>query len=349
MASSLKNLWGRVAGASSTELPEGFTKAPKDQLFPATNPAVDGEDCLHDCETCTIKYPKKWSIDEDADMYGHIEGWQTHLVVATGKTDWVRDVADEAGSIMQAVEKSKVKPANGKMMISASNMPVPDHDPLPEGAEVPTTVLLLPSFTVLDNVTPSSVPGLITNYVNTSPTNTMPLNHSALPAAPEQAASIPSSLKPRNCPHDYIIMLCSHKTRDARCGQSAPLLRREFERQLRPLGLYRDLHDERPGGVGIYFINHVGGHKFAANVLIYRRVGSAGVVAPPPAEQPDGETNGEANGETNREAAQCIWLGRVRPSDCENLVKYTLLQGKLVKPGSQLRGGFDRGRQLVSW
>jgi len=49
------------------------------------------------------------------------------------------------------------------------------------------------------------------------------------------------------------------------------------------------------------------------------------------------------------EAAQCIWLARVKPEDCENLVRYTILQGKVVKPESQLRGGFDRCKQLASW
>ena len=49
------------------------------------------------------------------------------------------------------------------------------------------------------------------------------------------------------------------------------------------------------------------------------------------------------------EAVQGIWLARVRPEDCENLVRYTVLQGKLVKPQRQLRGGFDRERGLVSW
>ena len=33
-------------------------------------------------------------------------------MVATGKTDWVRDVADEKGSVMQAVGKSS-GPTNG--------------------------------------------------------------------------------------------------------------------------------------------------------------------------------------------------------------------------------------------
>ena len=131
--------------------------------------------------------------------------------------------------------------------------------------------------------------------------------------------------------------MCSHGTRDWRCGKSAPILKREFERHLRPLGLYRDSSDDRPGGVGIYFINHVGGHKYSANVFVYRRQGRAS------AEQKE---EGEV---LNDEAVQGIWLARVRPEDCENIVRYTVLQGKVVKPDSQLRGGFDREKGVVSW
>lgn len=90
-----------------------FTTAPEGQLFPQVDPAVDGEDCFEDCATCTIHLPPKWSIDEDEKLYGHVKGWATHLVVATGKTDWVRDVEDEKGSVMEAVRECGVKPSNG--------------------------------------------------------------------------------------------------------------------------------------------------------------------------------------------------------------------------------------------
>jgi hypothetical protein len=141
--------------------------------------------------------------------------------------------------------------------------------------------------------------------------------------------------------------MCSHKTRDARCGQSAPLLRKEFERILRPMGLHRDLHDTRPGGVGIYFINHVGGHKYSANVMIYRRAGSLTSSSAAASKTPT--EGGEGDEEMSNEAVQGIWLARVRPEDCENIVRYTVLQGKLVKPQRQLRGGFDREKGVISW
>jgi hypothetical protein len=220
-------------------------------------------------------------------------------------------------------------------MLSASNMPIPhseDHSA--------TRCILLPAFITIENVTPANIPKLITEVINPSSTNVSPFPSDSLSLSP-LALPEDSPFKVSACPHDYLILLCSHKTRDARCGQSAPLLRKEFERHLRPLGLIRDLHDERPGGVGIYFINHVGGHKFAANVLIYRRAGKIGTE--------DGYEGGKTEGDGSTEAAQCIWLARVRPEDCENLIRYTVLQGKVAKPERQLRGGFDRCKQLASW
>lgn len=235
-------------------------------------------------------------------------------------------------------------------------MPVPDEYHLHEQGHQPTNVLLLPSFTVVEHVTPQLAPHLIEHFVNRSLTTTTPLG--AVPAIksptdtqddkaqpeekeqepPQESTSTSTPLHSHPCPHSAIILLCSQRTRDARCGQSAPLLRREFERHLRPLGLYRDMDDQRPGGVGIYFISHVGGHKYAANVIVYRR------------RDFDWHKSSKTDeSHTDEGAAQGIWLARVRPEDCENIIRYTVLRGKVVKPRSQLRGGFDRERGLISW
>jgi len=219
-----------------------------------------------------------------------------------------------------------------KLMISASNMPPPPGYYVAEeqNKPMPTTVLILPSFTMVENVTPEDTPELLRRFVYSGPTTRTPLAASewaatlrpppsppdskfeiayeppnpatedtkdtnvtaseslalrtavvSLTHSPIQIAPIPPSLNDKlssyPCPHSYIVLLCSHKRRDARCGISAPILAREFERQLRPLGLHRDLSDTRPGGVGLYFVNHVGGHKYSANVLVYRKEDGMGV------------------------------------------------------------------------
>lgn len=91
--------------------------------------------------------------------------------------------------------------------------------------------------------------------------------------------------------------------------------------------------------------------------MVYRRTGP--LDRPSKGEKTDGKriememTNGEKkNGrdqEAPGEASQGIWLARVRPEDCEGIVKFTVLKGKVVKPERQLRGGFNRERGLVSW
>lgn len=142
---------------------------------------------------------------------------------------------------------------------------------------------------------------------------------------------------PSPYPHDYVILLCSHKRRDARCGISAPILRKEFEKHLRPHGLYRDLTDSRPGGVGIYFVNHVGGldssllllyfwsansfsrHKFSGQVIIY-----------------------------SKKEQYCVWYGRVNPSHVKAIVDYTLLNNQVIDR-TMVRAGYNRTTGVTSW
>jgi len=102
---SLKGILNRF-NSSTTISSSGFSKArsPED-LFPKTDPLVDGEECLRDCDSCTVRLPSKFKIDEEEALFGHIKGWSRHVICATGKTDWVRDVSDEKGSIMEAVGK----------------------------------------------------------------------------------------------------------------------------------------------------------------------------------------------------------------------------------------------------
>ncbi|KAG6210175.1 hypothetical protein E4U50_002740 [Claviceps purpurea] len=372
IAVSLKSLVSSVLGdnskRSSSSSSSSKTASTCTDLFPKTDPSADGDACLHDCDSCSVRYPRGFSIDEADVLYGQVKGWSTHLVIGTGKTDWTRDVADEKGSVMEAIARAKDLPTNGRLMVSASNMPAGDDEDEDEDDEdedhnghdkskghknknvyaKPTTVLLLPALTLVQGVHPRNVEAFLRDIVSSAPTTASPL----APLAPPEKipASLPLGLRMARCPHDAVVLLCSQRSRDARCGQSAPLLRKELERHLRPLGLHRDLHDERPGGVAIYLISHVGGHKYAANVIIYRRHNAfaalqgleTGLDAPE-------RDSGLGEDDADVGAGQCIWLARVRPEHCENLVRYTILRGKLVKPESQLRGGFDRARGLVSW
>ncbi|KAE8371435.1 Sucrase/ferredoxin-like-domain-containing protein [Aspergillus bertholletiae] len=261
-------------------------------IFPTMVPKRDGEECRHDCANCTVK------VDTTLPMYGHIKQFDAHVLVATGKAAWLGKV-EEKGSLLEAFKSNEGKPQHRRIMVSASSLSPPESGD-GEADSAKTTVFLLPSFTFVDGVAAGDVHHVIDTFIEN----------------PKQA----SRLSSRPCPHDYVVLLCSHQRRHARGGITAPLIKKELERHLCSYGLYRDLDDERAGGVGVYFVSHLGGHKFAANVLVYRK-----------------------------KERQRIWLERVRPEHCEGLVKYTILQGKDIRPGSQLRDGFDRIRGLTSW
>lgn len=300
-----------------------FGRAPE-YLFPQVDPKTDGPDCLQDCADCTTKFPSKVKVETSRALYGQIKEFHSHVLVATGRSDWKEKVGQEHGSLMEAFDESSAKSKHGvcenpayhlgptnipqRYMVSASNIQAPDHSGQ-EDYTKPTTVLILPSFTFVDAVSQADVPELVHRFIDN------PLDEK------NGTDTISASgLSSRPCELDYVILLCSHQRRDARCGITAPLIKKELERHLRPLGLSRDADDSRPGGAGIFFVSHVGGHKFSANVLVYRK-----------------------------KDQQMIWLARVRPEHCEGLVKYTLLEGKVVHPETQLRGGFDRVRGLTSW
>jgi hypothetical protein len=110
MSTALKSLLStarlKISGSSTQA-------TPINGLFPKVNPAIDGDDCDHDCESCTISYPRGFKIDEGDELYGQVKGWSQHVLVATGKSDWVRDVANEKGSVMEAIDRATVKPSQG--------------------------------------------------------------------------------------------------------------------------------------------------------------------------------------------------------------------------------------------
>jgi (2Fe-2S) ferredoxin len=312
--------------ASSFIYPRGnttSTAAAPDALFPIVNPSEDGDDCTHDCAACPDGYGRafdKIGVDTSDKLWGQVKKYSTHVIVATGETDWIRDVEDIKGSVMQALAKEKDAISSGRMMISASDLPPPLDSEDPN--KKPTDVLLLPAFVVLKDVTPEDAGTVVKEYVNAAPTTDMPLVE--VEKEEEDAVAAPNpllsgSLKAVPYPHDFLILVCSHRHRDARCGISAPILRKEFEKHLRPLGLWRDHNDSREGGASVVFINHVGGHKYSANVIIYRK-----------------------------EDGQGLWLARVAPKHVEGIVKHTLVKGKVVHP-EMVRGGFNRKAGLASW
>ena len=129
------------------------------------------------------------------------------------------------------------------------------------------------------------------------------------------------------------ILICSHRSRDPRCGALGPLLNEEFSKYISaqidrskveklPDGQIK-LHLTRKKkfvihnalrGIRVASISHIGGHAWAGNVIIYLpsffRL---------------------ENGERSPLAGKGVWYGRVEPKHVEGIVEQTIRQGTVIE------------------
>lgn len=133
--------------------------------------------------------------------------------------------------------------------------------------------------------------------------------------------------------HSPTILICGHAGRDMRCGAMAPVLETEFQRVLKTQGFESADNDgntvDDPNHAHLARISHVGGHKYAGNVIVY---------IPP-------KMTLRNSSEPHPLAGKGIWYGRIEPKHVEGIVAETILGGKVVS--DHFRGGIDRSGDIL--
>lgn len=141
----------------------------------------------------------------------------------------------------------------------------------------------------------------------------------AMQKVPELESAFPEALKIQHSP---TILICGHGGRDERCGIMGPVLQAEFRRALERVGFSVDGNQvDAPNHANVGLISHIGGHKYAGNVIVYL----------PPGHEGDGK---------NELAGKGIWYGRVEPRHVEGIVQETILGGRVIV--DHFRGGIDQ-------
>jgi (2Fe-2S) ferredoxin len=97
--------------------------------------------------------------------------------------------------------------------------------------------------------------------------------------------------------NDAFVFICCHKKRDKKCGVAGPLLVQEFKKELELAGL----SDKVP----VFPISHIGGHKFAGTMIIYRK--------------------------DARNVFVGDWYGRVKTCHVSTMVKECIQDGKVIQ------------------
>lgn len=144
---------------------------------------------------------------------------------------------------------------------------------------------------------------------------------------PELESSFPETLKIQHSP---TILICGHGHRDQRCGVMGPVLQAEFRRALERAGYAVDGKKvDAPNHANVGLISHIGGHKYAGNVIVYI----------PPGFWSKG------GGPGHELAGKGIWYGRVEPRHVEGIVQETILGERVIT--DHFRGGIDGDGRIL--
>ncbi|EME86050.1 uncharacterized protein MYCFIDRAFT_131908 [Pseudocercospora fijiensis CIRAD86] len=287
--------------------------------------------------TCQCREsPSGLDIDRESNINGSIASYAEQLLVCTGKNDWKSRIEEEEDAVL-------VRRLKG-FLTKGGKYADPYHNILLTNASFhsgkattgpPASAFLLPSFTYLPTIPtdPSSVEAFIKAFIlpqklhNTYDRLTRE-QQNVLLRQPELQSQF-TGFRPVD---EILVLICGHGGRDERCGKLGPILLAEFEEKLqrqniRILGDDQNLRDgdekARTPSARVGLISHIGGHKWAGNVIVY---------IPP-------------SFEDNALAGKGIWYGRVCPENVEGIVTKTVMEGKVIK--ELFRGGIDRSRETI--
>ncbi|KAI9711903.1 MAG: hypothetical protein M1812_007057 [Candelaria pacifica] len=133
---------------------------------------------------------------------------------------------------------------------------------------------------------------------------------------------------------EVVVLICGHGGRDKRCGDMGPLLQWQFKEVLPKQGFHvceNESNAEAPNELAaarVGLISHIGGHKFAGNVIVY---------IPP--------RYLDESGQRSPLAGRGIWYGRVEPKHVEGIVRETILQGRVIS--ELFRGAVGQGETIM--
>ncbi|KAL8770401.1 MAG: hypothetical protein Q9209_003827 [Squamulea sp. 1 TL-2023] len=280
---------------------------------------------------CEIKFPGGLEIDRSRPIINTVSSYNQHILIATGKSDWTSKIKNEEGIGDMAKtlkDMAKVKgewhDPNYSTMISASSfkcdpLPQPDNQPSPGPSQFFTSLKLFPHFLHFPHIqnTPTHRSYFASTYLGDQ--SIRPL---LTPSTPPNFVHPQPITKPT-------ILICSHGSRDMRCGVLGPLLYDKF------------LEYIEPESCDVGMISHVGGHAFAGNVIVYLPPGHT--IAADAGDQKTGKPGNIETLTKNRLisplAHMGIWYGRVGPEHVRSIVEETVLKGNII--GELWRGGLD--------
>ncbi|KAK2749426.1 Altered inheritance of mitochondria protein 32 [Myotisia sp. PD_48] len=285
--------------------------------------------------------PSGIEIDHSQPLNGSMASYAQQVLISTGQRDWLSRIEDDGmdkGWGTLARQLKKLLGRNGKFSDPYNNIMITNSSFKPSNSsstQTPATAsaFLFPSFRYIPDI-PLDVEGL-DRFVKAFLLPITP--HTAHDILPEEKRNsmkripeLADAFTPTTIvEHSPTILICGHGGRDQRCGELGPILKSEFTLALQREGFTvgESAVDQKDhANVGI--ISHIGGHKFAGNVIIYLPTALK-----------------SSEGRLHSLAGKGIWYGRVEPRHVEGIVKETILNGLVIQ--DHFRGGIDKDGKVL--
>ncbi|KAK4127499.1 hypothetical protein N657DRAFT_661605 [Parathielavia appendiculata] len=349
---TMHRLLARACTRAAFSTPNRSFAAKASPPFPTT-PVCPAPSCP--CAP-TPDLPEDLPIDHRAPLNGLISNYAQHVLVCTGKDDWPSRIEEDNSGDNLAADLRELVGPKGKFNdpfhnISVLNSSFPSSPPPKRRPELQTSsVYILPHFKYvpfLPRVSFDSAEALVKGYLQ--PDTLHPMHDGLSPIHRDRLLRQPayqSLLWGVRDVKEVVVLICGHGGRDRRCGIYGPVLRAEFEKRLPERGVevskgpvevegeegaaaaVEGAASGREYAARVGLISHIGGHKFAGNVIVYM---------PPTLRTEDGLAHPLAG--------HGIWYGRVEPKHVEGIVGETILKGRVIK--ELFRGGIKQDGQIL--
>ncbi|KAB8267679.1 sucrase/ferredoxin-like family protein Fmi1 [Aspergillus minisclerotigenes] len=302
------------------------------------------------CPT-TPPMPNGLPIDYNQPLNGTMAAYAQQILICTGQRDWTSRIEDDGkhhtwGHLVRGLKRLLGR--GGRYADPFNNILVSNSSFSPSAASTSTpstaSAFLFPSFKYF--------PSIPTEILDSTDAGTdlstfvqaylLPKKLSAMSESLPEVKKAELTRKPElecefadvvDLDHSPVILICGHGGRDMRCGIMAPVLENEFRRVLGDKGFTLagsgDHTIDSPGHAHVGLISHVGGHKYAGNVIVY---------IPPGMRK-------KSSSSPHSLAGKGIWYGRIEPRHVQGIVEETILGGKVV--ADHFRGGIDRSGDIL--
>ena len=268
--------------------------------------------------SCACAATPDLDIDRTTPLLNTAPRYSQHLVISTGKSDWASKIEFEPGEGNVAAHVKALLGRGGHFFDPTRTVLVSNASFAPPAKGDAVGVFVWPAFRYMEG------------HVRTRDGAADLVERSLA----EQGNSGEVGAEVQLHAGDRIqelagttVLICSHGGRDKRCGVIGPLLKAEFERQVQrasteqlsleilasPYATSKEPEGSHGTGVSVGLVSHIGGHKWAGNVIVY--------VSP----------KASVGGQLSSLAGRGVWYGRVEPKHVEGIVKETILGGRVIE------------------